>query len=285
MCRTIPVFSSTKSINHTVNQEQMGYFVLLHHPSLIGSLHEFNIDDRANSIGSYYEEPLPIRHYPLTILFLIAHFLLLAYEMLQAYTLRIEYIIDISNSVDLLRSCLCVIWGVLSYHYAASELYPLTWSMAVINYLKGFTAIKISRRVLFYTKLIIQALKDSVIFMIIFFYSLIALGTIFFISNHNSYTAFDFINSSYALSFGSIDMDEFAEYELAFPTFTVALIVNFIIMLNLLISILSNTFDSFQANRKEILLRQMAQSILEIEIIMFWKRNCNDRGTSRRAKK
>ena len=87
------------------------------------------------------------------------------------------------------------------------------------------------------------------------------------------------------MSFGNIDIDGFAEYELAFPTFIVELIVNFIIMLNLLISILSNTFDSFQANRKEILLRQMAQSILEIEIIMFWKRNCNDRGTSRRAKK
>ena len=49
-------------------------------------------------------------------------------------------------------------------------------------------------------------------------------------------------------------------------------------MLNLLISILGDSFDRFQVSAPEIDFMEMAQTLAEFETMLFWKRNNEDKG-------
>ena len=52
-----------------------------------------------------------------------------------------------------------------------------------------------------------------------------------------------------------------------------ATVINVIIVLNLLVSILGNSYDKFTTEAEEIGNREMADLVIEIETMMFWKRN------------
>ena len=54
-------------------------------------------------------------------------------------------------------------------------------------------------------------------------------------------------------------------------------VINVIVMLNLLISILGDSFESFQSESQEIDCLDMADLIIEIETLMYWKRNLNQK--------
>ena len=65
-------------------------------------------------------------------------------------------------------------------------------------------------------------------------------------------------------------------FDLKYVIFLIATIVNVIIMLNLLISILGDSFDKFQVSANDIDYHEMADVITEIETVMFWNRRKND---------
>ena len=56
-----------------------------------------------------------------------------------------------------------------------------------------------------------------------------------------------------------------------------ASVINVIIMLNLLISILGDSFDLFQIESEMIDCMEMAESVLEIETLMYWKKDMNQK--------
>lgn len=59
--------------------------------------------------------------------------------------------------------------------------------------------------------------------------------------------------------------------------FVLATLFLIVIMLNLLISIISDTFDRLQMDQKAIECRQRCQMIFDAELMLFWRRNSTDR--------
>ena len=67
-------------------------------------------------------------------------------------------------------------------------------------------------------------------------------------------------------------------FDMNYISFFVATVINVIIMLNLLISILGDSFDRFQVSAAEIDYMEMAQTLAEFETMLFWRRKKPDSG-------
>lgn len=63
--------------------------------------------------------------------------------------------------------------------------------------------------------------------------------------------------------------------------FSLATLFMIVIMLNLLISIISDTFDRIQMDQKSIECRQRCQMIFDVELLLCWRR-CQKEDKSRR---
>ena len=73
------------------------------------------------------------------------------------------------------------------------------------------------------------------------------------------------------LNFGSfIDRDENTDYFLDYLVFVGALIINVILMLNILISILGDSYEKFQEKRTVIDYREKIEYMLDLQKIMIW---------------
>ena len=232
-------------------------------------------------VGSYEDKPLNSDYTPLVIAFFVVNGLLSTYEMIQAFSTGITYFTDFWNLVDMARIALCATWALLLFEYTPNQIYPLTWSMAIINFfrcLSGFRAFDTTR---FYTRLIFRAFNDAISFVLIFFYSTFAFGVIFFTSKEHAADSTDEIfalwRSPYALNMGDFDSDAVTSGFLSYIYFMMASVINVIIMLNLLISILGDSFESFQNECMEIDVLEMASLVIELETLMFWKKNIHSK--------
>lgn len=65
--------------------------------------------------------------------------------------------------------------------------------------------------------------------------------------------------------------------ELQYLSFTLASLINVVLMLNLLISILGDSFESFQKSAQALDFKEMLDVVIEFESLMFWKRKSGKR--------
>ena len=220
----------------------------------------------------------PPELYDELIIFIILNLFLVIYELIQSITTGISYFTEFWNMVDILRSTLCLSWGFMSFYFTQEDLFVITWIMVVINFFRGLTSFRAFSTTRYYTRLITRAFSDSSSFLFIFFYSTFAFGVIYFVSQEGRETEiFKLWSSPYQLNMGEISEGNKVENPATYIYFMMASIINVIIMLNLLISILGDSFDSFQMDAMQIDYLEQAELILEIEGLMFWKRSMNEK--------
>jgi len=224
-----------------------------------------------------WSAPASANSYIYLFAFLAVNVILALYELVQAATTGLSYFLSFWNAIDIFRSSLCLLWGFFSFVMSQEDLFIITWIMVVLNFFRGLTGFRAFDTTRYYTRLIIRAFKDSSPFLSIFFYSTFAFGVIYFVSMEGvEVSIFSVWKSPYELSMGDIETankDDPAIY----LYFMMASVINVIIMLNLLISILGDSFDSFQMDALQIDCLEMAELILEIEGLMFWKRSMNQK--------
>ena len=80
----------------------------------------------------------------------------------------------------------------------------------------------------------------------------------------------------YDLNIGAVSHSN--TFDMNYVSFLISTVINVIIMLNLLISILGDSFDRFQVIAPEIDFLEMAQTLTEFETLMFWRRRAEDGG-------
>ena len=73
---------------------------------------------------------------------------------------------------------------------------------------------------------------------------------------------------------GEFDIDP---QSLQYVYFMVATVINVIIMLNLLISILGDSFEAFQNEAGIADCLEMAELVIELETLMYWKREIQEK--------
>ncbi|OMJ83893.1 hypothetical protein SteCoe_15122 [Stentor coeruleus] len=176
------------------------------------------------------------------------------------------------NMIDSSRLVLCFIWA--GFLLNNIEYKQITYTVAVLTVLRGLTGFRCFSITRYYIRLIFNALHDVYSFLLIFFYSTFSFGIICGIYQEGSLS--EIWMYAYDLNLGSGYHSN--TFDITYITFFVATVVNVIVMLNLLISILGDSFDKFQLSAKEIDYMEMADSLSEIETMIFWRRNYGNEG-------
>lgn len=199
--------------------------------------------------------------------------LMFIYEIMQMIGMKFSYLLDVINLVDVVRAISFYVHVVL--FFSEVNEYAMKSSLVVlviVSLIRGITYFSLFSITRYMTYLIKEVLKDMLSFLILLGYSIIAVTAVFTaIDSDQERGGFDFyLDMSYKQSLGDFDTDDYSTGEKIL--FLFSSIINMIIMLNLLISILGDTFDRVQSGLTEADRFSIAQMVLEIESLLFWKR-------------
>ncbi len=230
----------------------------------------------------FYEDisvPIEISSYG----FLIINFLFLMYEIYQGIVLKSSYFYDIWNYTDMIRCPLCIYigaQGILGVTPNNCQVIMIITSL--LCWIRGLTHLRTFKYTRIFVSMILSAVKDTSSFLIILFYTTIAYSTLFKISeadipksqisdDHHPYTILESMTSAYELDLSSFNTEKYSLGQ--WIIFILASLLNCIIMLNLLISILGDSYERVQSSLVESDYSQMLDVIIELEKMMVWNRN------------
>lgn len=184
------------------------------------------------------------------------------------------------NSVDVLRYAISVIWIIQFKLLEAkssktdSEVLPdkfLTWVFVFFSLSKalhGFKAFDLTR---FYIRLIFRCIIEVIPFLVIFAFFTFAYGLLNVVNK--SEASFQIIwVGPFDQSVGGFEHDESGS-NIEYFMFLLGTLLIVIIMLNLLISILGDTFGRFLVEAKQIDYKVMIETVYEVEVLLFWRKN------------
>lgn len=177
------------------------------------------------------------------------------------------------NVVDCIRFLITGHFLYESFVFSEAST-EVIWLMVVTNFLRGLTGFRIFSGTRYYIRLILRSITDVQAFMAIFLYTTLAFGLINSIDDTKEITLEKIWIWSFDLDLGNVNHN--SVFNIRYIIFFAASVVNVIIMLNLLISILGDSFDRFQVSATESDYMEMTDCIYEIECIMFWNRNRNE---------
>ena len=207
---------------------------------------------------------------------------LFAYEIAQMYCTGLKYLSDPWNYVDMLRGMLLLAYSMLVWfsdfrvgrnpENLENEIFSL---LVLLSWTKGITYFRVFEKTRYLIKLIMEATVDIIAFFVILFYSTIAFTFIYQGQhNHDDETLGDHFAESFKLNLG--DLDDVGDQWIAWILFIVISIINPILMLNLLISIMGDTYGRVKESSIVADSRELASMILEIESIMIWRKYQNE---------
>ena len=220
-----------------------------------------------------------------TPMFLVVPFaisaLLYVYELIFVFLGPLAYFSDFWNVVDTLRAFLMIsytslVW-VNYFEVKASGNDKERFMLAVlifVSWTRGITYFRINAATRYLIKLLFQVCMDIVPFLVILFYSTVAFGLMFraFDSGVKS-DFFPYLTESYNILLGSWDNP--TEPKFFSLILLLATLLNPIVSLNLLIAILTDTFETVKKDEVVADSQELASMIVEIETLIFCKREKN----------
>lgn len=208
--------------------------------------------------------------------------ILVIYEVVQMSFTGISYWEDIWNIIDITRFVLFTLLFFLTFWYKIISLPYLEVLVILIAWVKGLTYFRIFNSTRYLVYLIFEVVKDMISFITMTFYAIIGLSLMLY--TMRNFEDKDIKNNDYRYFLGYVYMNGIGDYgtfdfnvgdfELtSFMIFSLTSIVNTIIMMNLLISIIGDTYDRVQQGIMVADLKQLAEMIIEIESLIFWNYN------------
>ena len=122
----------------------------------------------------------------------------------------------------------------------------------------------------FYTELIFRSLNDIKYFFLMFAYSTFMFGFLLMISRDQELNFNSIWGESYDLNFGNYEDTNNSVYSIQYISYFGATVINVVLMLNLLISILGDSYERFQLEQAIIDIKEKAKISIELQSIMFW---------------
>jgi len=207
-------------------------------------------------LGSSYEM--------LWVIFL-TNAVLVFYECLQITLLKTKYWKKISSYISI---CQFVMWLVY-FSVESQESNNILGIIIFVSLVKGTSCFRLFKNTRYLVNLILQVMKDMTSFSVLLFYSTFGFALIF--------TATSGQNNFIKVLSHSFFID-FAEFFIEVPNpvecffFVVVTFVNTLMMLNLLISIIGDTFDKVQESRELAESLEVIDLVIEAEYLAFWNR-------------
>ena len=201
------------------------------------------------------------------------------YEVFQMFLTKSLYFTDVWNYIDMARSVCCFIYCFFSLIAFDDQITKqILVSVTFLSMLRGISYFRLFDETRYMINLLNEVFKDMTSFLILLFYSTFSFALIYFImvnnlkSNSNEKTEefSSYIATAYLLNLGDFDTDNYGLFE--WIIFFFASVINPLIMLNLLISIMGDTYGRVKEEKEIADLKELTQMVIEGEYLMFCKR-------------
>jgi hypothetical protein len=149
----------------------------------------------------------------------------------------------------------------------------LTWVFVLLNLIKALLGFRAFDETRFYVRLIFKCVVEIIPFLIIFVFFTFSFGLLNVVDKNDSSFA-TFWSEPLDQSLGGFSHSE-NESILQYVMFSMGTLLIVIIMLNLLISILGDTFSRFLDEAKLIDYKVMIETVYEVEVLLFWRKSAS----------
>jgi WD40 repeat protein len=196
------------------------------------------------------------------------------YETSFMISSKSKYFQDPWNFADIIRTIAMIVYSVLVWTGVFGYQQTYLAFLLLISWFRGVSYFRIYKPTRYLINLLIAACKDIAAFLIIIFYSDLSFAIVFYSINalgpDNTGNFFAYATSFYDLNLGNSNTSNF--YGLSWVYYVAVTIFNPIIMINLLISILGDTYENVKAAEVVNDAEELISLILEAELLLFSKR-------------
>ena len=184
------------------------------------------------------------------------------------------------NTLDIIRYIVTAYWiiefkfnqeALNSSHRLPNDV--LTWIFAFLNLMKALLGFRAFDKTRFYLRLISRCVLEIIPFLIIFVFFTFSFGLLNVIEKNE----FDFDimwREPFDQAVGGFTSERNGN-AMQYVMFLLGTLILVIVMLNLLISILGETFRIFLVEAKNIDYKVMIETIYEVEVLLFWRKWTN----------
>lgn len=203
------------------------------------------------------------------------------YEIIFIYIDPRNYFKSFWNLIDTTRAAVLLI-----YFFTFDEQTNMNGLLAfliAISWFRGITYFRINSKSRYLINLLFQVLSDIVPFMVIFMYTTLGFGVIQGMLTNTYHAPFKNFIDSYLISNGIWNNFRYEDpimnskdfvYPLAIIMIT---LINPVVVVNLLVSILSDTYETVEENAVVADGLELVDMIIEIETLHFWNRDKNEK--------
>jgi WD40 repeat protein len=201
------------------------------------------------------------------------------YEIFQLTGAGIEYFYDFWNCIDMIRIVHIFIYEAYYFfiyptdYYAKDHIFFIT----ILTWIRALAYFRIFDTTRYLIKMIMEILKDMVPFLVILLFSTIGFAYLLLVlrvDTNPDQTFSDAFILSYRAAYGDWDLEGFQLSEWIW--FFIVSAMNPLIMLNMLIAIMGDTYDRVQEMQQVADMKELCSMIFEIESVLIWRR---DQGT------
>lgn len=209
--------------------------------------------------------------------------ILALYEVFQIFLTGIDYIKDPWNYIDFFRTSACFIYTYCKWtEYSEFITNQLLVSLTFLTMVRGISYFRLFDNTRYMINLLSEVIKDMKSFLIILTYSTYSFALIYFImvnnimryrdpENYDPKGFSEYVANAYLLNLGNFSTDNYEAFE--WLIFFLASVINPLIMLNLLISIMGDTFGRVKEEQSIADMKELTEMVLEGEYILFCKRS------------
>ena len=213
---------------------------------------------------------------------LILNILLALYEVFQVFLTGSNYIKDPWNYIDFIRTSLCFIYTYCVFtDFSKFITNQLLVSVTFVTMVRGISYFRLFNNTRYMINLLSEVIKDIKSFLILLTYSTYSFALIYFImvnnimryrdpENYEPGTFSEYMQNAYLLNLGNFSTDNYEAFE--WMIFFFASVINPLIMLNLLISIMGDTFGRVKEEQAIADMKELTEMVVEGEYILFCKR-------------
>lgn len=208
--------------------------------------------------------------------------LLLLYELFQMSVSGSFYFTYVWNYIDWSRGIMLYTYIIITWTGEWQDASYSVFSLVIfLSFLRGISYFRLFKLTRYLINLLFQVCKDIQGFLVLLIYSTLSFCFLFIVLNRCEGTESDctvksfseYLMISYNLVLGNFEVNNLDIVEYICLTF--ALMINPIIMLNLLISIIGDTYDRVQSDSLSADMKELMDMIQEVENMMFFRRNNN----------
>lgn len=216
---------------------------------------------------------------------LVLNIVLTGYEILQLILTGSSYFTDVWNYIDMCRFTTCFAYCIMYLTEYSDEVNKQV--LVVVTFftmLRGISYFRLFDQTRYLINLLSEVFKDMTSFIILLTYSTYSFALIYFImvnniltiTNHEEPKPFsEYIAVAYLLNLGDFDTESYGPFE--WVVFFFASVINPLIMLNLLISLMGDTFGRVKEGQEIADIKELTGMVIEGEYLLFCKRNSGNK--------